>query len=110
MLLNSVFIMRKGFMEKNRDTFSSDLMQLIHYTSNKFLKVLFIQDIEASADSRKKASTLSIQFKKSLESLMRTLSACQPFFVRCIKPNELKKPKVIFPRLLLVMKYSILYL
>ncbi|KTG31484.1 hypothetical protein cypCar_00010977 [Cyprinus carpio] len=38
---------------------------------------------------------------------MRTLSVCQPFFVRCIKPNELKKP-MMFDRGLCVrqLRYS----
>ena len=53
----------------------------------KFSMIL-IQTVE----TRKKSPTLGVQFKKSLEALMKTLSQCQPFFVRCIKPNEFKEP------------------
>lgn len=47
------------------------------------------------SDTKKRAATLGSQFKKSLDLLMKTLSACQPFFVRCVKPNEYKKPLVL---------------
>nr|XP_057935533.1 myosin VIIAa isoform X2 [Doryrhamphus excisus] len=59
------------------------------------------------AETRKRSPTLSSQFKRSLELLMRTLSVCQPFFVRCIKPNEYKKP-MLFDRDLCVrqLRYS----
>lgn len=56
--------------------------------------MLFHDDIAMGNDTRKRAPTLSSQFKKSLDSLMKTLTNCSPFFVRCIKPNELKKPMV----------------
>lgn len=83
-----------GFLEKNRDTFSADLLQLVTLSSNKFLKLLFAEDIGMGSETRKRAPTLSTQFKKSLDALMKTLSSCQPFFIRCIKPNEHKKPMV----------------
>ncbi|XP_013928803.1 PREDICTED: unconventional myosin-VIIa-like, partial [Thamnophis sirtalis] len=59
------------------------------------------------AETRKRSPTLSSQFKRSLELLMRTLGVCQPFFVRCIKPNEFKKP-MLFDRELCVrqLRYS----
>ncbi|GFY49046.1 myosin-VIIa [Trichonephila inaurata madagascariensis] len=87
-----VFYDTRGFLEKNRDTFSADLIQLIQVSNNKFLQNLFVHEIGMGTDTRKKTPTLSAQFKKSLDSLMRTLSQCHPFFIRCIKPNELKKP------------------
>lgn len=87
-----VFYETRGFLEKNRDTFNIDLLQLIQVSKNSFLKNLFHEDINMGADTRKKALTLSAQFKKSLDSLMRQLSQCHPFFIRCIKPNEIKRP------------------
>lgn len=87
-----VFYDTRCFLEKNRDTFSADLLQLITISKNPFLQQLFADDIGMGSETRKRAPTLSTQFKKSLDSLMRTLSNCQPFFIRCIKPNEFKKP------------------
>ncbi|CAK1602792.1 unnamed protein product [Parnassius mnemosyne] len=87
-----VFYDTRGFLEKNRDTFSADLLQLIHISTNKFLQHIFQEDIIMGSETRKRAPTLSTQFKKSLDLLMRTLGTCQPFFIRCIKPNEFKKP------------------
>ncbi|XP_037976717.2 myosin-VIIa isoform X1 [Plutella xylostella] len=92
-----VFYDTRGFLEKNRDTFSADLLQLIHISTNKFLQQIFQDDIAMGSETRKRTPTLSTQFKKSLDLLMRTLGTCQPFFIRCIKPNEFKKP-MLFDR------------
>lgn len=88
----SVFYDPNGFLEKNRDSFNMDLKELVLKSSNKFLVELFSTD--DSLDTTKKSVTLSLQFRNSLEALMKTLLACQPSFVRCIKPNELQKPHV----------------
>ncbi|MBN3313878.1 MYO7A protein, partial [Atractosteus spatula] len=99
-----VYYETKGFLEKNRDTLHGDIIQLVHSSKNKFIKQIFQADV---AMTRKRSPTLSSQFKRSLELLMRTLSVCQPFFVRCIKPNEYKKP-MLFDRELCVrqLRYS----
>lgn len=79
-----------GFLEKNRDTFGGDLKELIAQSSNAFLLSLFEKN--GALDSGRKTMTLSLQFKNSLDELMRTLTACNPYFIRCIKPNDFKRP------------------
>ncbi|KAG7515410.1 unconventional myosin-VIIa isoform X1 [Solea senegalensis] len=111
----------RGFLEKNRDSLHTDIIQLVHSSKNKFIKQIFQADVAMflcgyqqpstpapkGVETRKRSPTLSSQFKRSLEMLMRTLSVCQPFFVRCIKPNEFKKP-MLFDRELCIrqLRYS----
>ncbi|XP_010566502.1 PREDICTED: unconventional myosin-VIIb [Haliaeetus leucocephalus] len=58
-------------------------------------------------DTTKRLSTLGGQFKQSLEKLMKILEQCQPYFIRCIKPNDYKKP-LLFDRELCIkqLRYS----
>ncbi|CAH3158721.1 unnamed protein product, partial [Pocillopora meandrina] len=88
----TVYYSSKGFLDKNRDTFSADLVDLVGESKFPFLLGLFSKERAMGEDTRKRSPTLGAQFKKSLDLLMRTLSSCHPFFVRCIKPNDHKKP------------------
>ncbi|KAJ8277066.1 hypothetical protein GJAV_G00071100 [Gymnothorax javanicus] len=124
----AVYYNAKGFLEKNRDALSSDFIQLVETSSNKLLKKIFQTDLSSNpvksnsnpkmiitptnslrqaADTKKRMLTLSGQFRQSLESLMKTLAACQPYFIRCIKPNDFKKP-MLFDRDLCIrqLRYS----
>ncbi|CAB1323745.1 unnamed protein product, partial [Coregonus sp. 'balchen'] len=62
---------------------------------------------QQAADAKKHVPTLSGQFRQSLDSLMKTLTVCQPYFIRCIKPNDFKKP-MLFDRELCMrqLRYS----
>lgn len=50
--------------------------------------------LQTQADNSKQVPTLSGQFRQSLDSLVKALSDCQPFFIRCIRPNDKRQPKV----------------
>uniref|UniRef100_A0A8C4WI61 Myosin VIIB n=1 Tax=Gopherus evgoodei TaxID=1825980 RepID=A0A8C4WI61_9SAUR len=97
-----VYYQSKGFLEKNRDMLSSNIMQLVYSSKNKFLRQIF-----QGSDTTKRLSTLGGQFKQSLEQLMKILGSCQPYFIRCIKPNDYKKP-LLFDRELCIrqLRYS----
>uniref|UniRef100_A0A3B1IXS3 Si:ch73-194h10.2 n=1 Tax=Astyanax mexicanus TaxID=7994 RepID=A0A3B1IXS3_ASTMX len=124
-----VFYDSKGFLEKNRDALSLDLILLVETSTNKLLKKIFHSELstndtkgrgnskmvitpqnslrQMTNDSKKRVLTLCGQFRLSLDALMKTLTACQPYFIRCIKPNDFKKP-MLFDRELCMrqLRYS----
>ncbi|CAF3613901.1 unnamed protein product [Rotaria sp. Silwood1] len=78
-----------NFLEKNRDTFSNDLKHVLAKSTNRLIQAIF--PLEAlNLDDKKRKPSLAAQFRKSLEQLLITLRQCEPFFIRCIKPNEFK--------------------
>ncbi|XP_006895075.1 PREDICTED: unconventional myosin-X [Elephantulus edwardii] len=88
----------RGILEKNRDTFRDDLLNLLRESRFDFIYDLFEHVSSRSSQdtlkcgSKHRRPTVSSQFKDSLHSLMATLSSSNPFFVRCIKPNVQKMP------------------
>uniref|UniRef100_A0A8B9JD85 Myosin VIIBb n=1 Tax=Astyanax mexicanus TaxID=7994 RepID=A0A8B9JD85_ASTMX len=85
-----VFYDCSGFLEKNRDALSLDIISLIQKSSSKLLRLIFQSELNQGND-RRQISTLSGQFRHSLDSLMKALSLCEPFFIRCFKPNDSKQ-------------------
>ncbi len=94
-----------GFLEKNIDQTTQDTLDALQGSKSKLLKKIFEKKEEKEEVSKKKGSkvssaapnklqsdSLSKQFKKQLDELMKMLSQSNPRYVRCIKPNPNKKP------------------
>ncbi|XP_059913806.1 unconventional myosin-VIIa-like isoform X2 [Gadus macrocephalus] len=123
-----VFYDSNGFLEKNRDAISSNIIMMISISKNKLLHDIFKSElsnkgVKKSANNKvtiitpthslramgdkKQMPTLSGQFRRSLESLMKALDACQPFFIRCFKPNKDKNSEGFDRELCMVqLRYS----
>ena len=80
----------KGFLEKNRDMLYLDLIEMLQSSSSSFINLLYPPEMEVTAKDRK--SSLSKQFQGQLAHLMKQLYRTEPHYIRCIKPNEHKKP------------------
>ncbi|XP_019849639.1 PREDICTED: unconventional myosin-Ia [Amphimedon queenslandica] len=82
-----------GFMDKNRDHLLKDLSQAMFACERALLKTMFP---EGDPESRhlKRPSTTGFKFKASVNDMMKNLLAKNPNYVRCVKPNDLKKSKM----------------
>uniref|UniRef100_A0A665WUU7 Unconventional myosin-X-like n=1 Tax=Echeneis naucrates TaxID=173247 RepID=A0A665WUU7_ECHNA len=108
-----VFYDVRGILEKNRDTFRDDILFILKDSRLDFIYDLFERVGSRNGDetlkmgTARRKPTVSSQFRDSLHSLMATLSACNPFFVRCIKPNMDKKSNQFDPDVVLnQLRYS----
>lgn len=81
------------FLDKNRDTLSNDLLGVISATDESLLKEVFAVSFQERMEmlaAGKSGAFVANQFKEQLTSLMSTLNASTPHYVRTIKPNAEK--------------------
>jgi myosin heavy subunit len=110
------------FLEKNKDTLFKDIEDCLHESTVPLIARMFgdhppgaaadAADGAASGGgsggrpgaggSRKgKKETVGGRFRSQLDSLMATLYSANPHYIRCIKPNSVKKPDIFEGQMIL---------
>ncbi|XP_044299112.1 unconventional myosin-Ia-like [Varanus komodoensis] len=82
-----------GFIEKNNDLLFRDLSQAMWKAKHMLLHSLFPEG-DPEEPSLKRPPTAGFQFKASVNTLMKNLYSKNPNYIRCIKPNDIKKHAV----------------
>lgn len=94
------------WLEKNKDPLQNDLENAVAGSKNPVLAKLFVNfalnkpgqssTAESRSDSSKMRGAITVtvgsQYKEQLDSLLDTLGATHPHFIRCIIPNHKKVP------------------
>ncbi|XP_038138343.1 unconventional myosin-If [Cyprinodon tularosa] len=80
-----------GFCERNRDVLFPDLIELMQSSEFNFIRSLFPENL--NTDKKGRPTTASSKIKRQANELVSTLMKCTPHYIRCIKPNETKRPK-----------------
>ncbi|XP_059364197.1 unconventional myosin-Ie-like [Carassius carassius] len=80
-----------GFCERNRDVLFNDIIELMQSSEFAFIRDLFPENLEA--EKRGRPTTAGSKIKKQANNLVQKLMKCTPHYIRCIKPNETKKPR-----------------
>ncbi|XP_059682320.1 unconventional myosin-XV [Gavia stellata] len=92
------------FLDKNYDQVRQDVLDLFITSRTKVVANLFFGRAQVMARQRSldrrsstrtrryKAPTVAARFQQSLLDLVEKMERCNPFFVRCLKPNNKKEP------------------
>ncbi|CAL0299636.1 unnamed protein product [Lupinus luteus] len=81
------------FLDKNKDYVVAEHQALLYASKCPFISGLFLPSPEESS-KQSKFSSIGTRFKQQLISLLETLSATEPHYIRCVKPNNLLKPGI----------------
>ncbi|RWR96090.1 myosin-6-like protein [Cinnamomum micranthum f. kanehirae] len=81
------------FLDKNKDYVIAEHQALLTASKCSFVSGLFPPLSEESSKSSK-FSSIGSRFKQQLQTLLETLSATEPHYIRCVKPNNLLKPAI----------------
>ncbi|TYI96470.1 hypothetical protein E1A91_D01G075300v1 [Gossypium mustelinum] len=80
-----------GFLEKNRDSLNSELVQLLSSCNSQlprlFARKRINRSLKPTISSDTPKQSVGTNFKGQLFKLMHQLENTKPHFIRCIKPN-----------------------
>ncbi|KAG8636839.1 hypothetical protein MANES_15G047900v8 [Manihot esculenta] len=81
------------FLDKNKDYVVAEHQALLGGSKCSFVAGLFPPSPDDSVKSSK-FSSIGSRFKQQLQALLETLSATEPHYIRCIKPNNVLRPAI----------------
>eukprot|EP00927_Polykrikos_kofoidii_P005988 TRINITY_DN12413_c0_g1_i2.p1 TRINITY_DN12413_c0_g1~~TRINITY_DN12413_c0_g1_i2.p1 ORF type:complete len:1451 (-),score=305.99 TRINITY_DN12413_c0_g1_i2:135-4487(-) len=90
----------RGWLDKNNDRLLVECEDLIAESTNPLVRSLADEDKLGSAQ-KSPFRSISKKYQQDLEALLSALSTCNLHYIRCFKPNEVKKPNVFVQNLVL---------
>ncbi|XP_068091296.1 unconventional myosin-Ig-like isoform X2 [Hyperolius riggenbachi] len=85
----------EGFLDKNKDTLFQDFKRLMYNSKDPVLRDMWPDGQMSISEVTKRPLTAATLFKNSMVALAENLACKEPYYVRCIKPNE-QKSSVLF--------------
>ncbi|XP_055925678.1 unconventional myosin-Id-like [Argiope bruennichi] len=81
-----------GFMEKNMDSLYQDFKRLMFCSADPLISQMWPDGDKDITQVTKRPLTAGTLFKNSMVALVKNLGSKEPYYVRCIKPNDQKSP------------------
>ncbi|XP_077961187.1 unconventional myosin-Ic [Gasterosteus aculeatus] len=78
-----------GFLDKNNDLLNRNLKEVMCQSHNQIVSHCFRRE---EVMDQKRPEMAATQFKNNLMKLMEILGSKEPSYVRCLKPNDAKRP------------------
>lgn len=104
-----------GFLEKNKDEISVTAKNLFDSSESWLVKDIYAIQIKEKEErapestagkstgpgtrsKKEKSKTVGQQFKEQLAQLMQKIESVEPHYIRCLKPNDAAKPRLLTRR------------
>ncbi|MBN3291319.1 MYO1D protein, partial [Polypterus senegalus] len=82
----------EGFLDKNKDPLFQDFKRLMFNSSDPVLKEMWPEGHLSITEVTKRPQAAATLFRNSMVALVEKLASKEPYYVRCIKPNDAKCP------------------
>ncbi|XP_062865654.1 unconventional myosin-Ig [Trichomycterus rosablanca] len=80
----------EGFLNKNKDPLFQDFKRLMFNSSDPVIRDMWPDGKLGITEVTKRPLTAATLFKNSIIALIDKLACKEPYYVRCVKPNEVK--------------------